>query len=77
MMQLRISICLQALCNSGMRQRHWDVLSTELGMDLHLDKSYTLDKALKQGLLAHLDAMTKVADVASKEFSIEQVRLTP
>jgi hypothetical protein len=66
---------LQHLRNPGMRARHWDALSAELGMDLHLDGSTaTLDAALnRQGLLAHLDAIGKTADVASKEFSIEQV----
>lgn len=64
---------MQALRNPGMNQRHWDLLSTDLGLNLHPDKDYTLDKALKQGLLAHLDVITKVADVASKEYSIEQV----
>lgn len=64
---------LQALRNPGMRPRHWDQLSSALSFDLHPDSSYTLDKALQQGLLAHLDTITKVADVASKEYSIEQV----
>eukprot|EP00878_Enallax_costatus_P016966 GHUV01017809.1.p1 GENE.GHUV01017809.1~~GHUV01017809.1.p1 ORF type:complete len:1283 (+),score=439.89 GHUV01017809.1:87-3935(+) len=63
---------VQAMRNPGMRPRHWDQLSADLGSDLHPDSSYTLDKALKQGLLAHLDTITKVADVASKEYSIEQ-----
>jgi hypothetical protein len=58
-----------------MRPRHWDSLSTELALDLHPDKSYTLDKALKQGLLGHLEVLSKTADVASKEYSIEQVGL--
>lgn len=63
----------QALRNPGMRPRHWDSLSAELGLDLHPDKAYTLDQALKQGLLGHLEVLSKTADVASKEYSIEQV----
>jgi hypothetical protein len=57
-----------------MRPRHWDSLSAELALELHPDKAYTLDKALKQGLLGHLEVLSKTADVASKEYSIEQVR---
>ncbi|WIA31960.1 hypothetical protein OEZ86_002815 [Tetradesmus obliquus] len=63
---------VQALRNPGMRPRHWDSLSAELGLDLHPDKAYTLDQALKQGLLGHLEVLSKTADVASKEYSIEQ-----
>lgn len=40
---------------------------------MHFDNSFTLDAALKQGLLGHLDQISKVSDVASKEYSIEQV----
>lgn len=59
-----------------MRSRHWDQLSGELGQDLHPDKTFTLDKALKQGLLGHLEVISKTADIASKEYSIEQVGCT-
>lgn len=73
---LRLCVLLhsvQNLRNPGMRTRHWDQLTTDLGRDMHFDSSFTLDAALKQGLLAHLDQISKVSDVASKEYSIEQV----
>lgn len=63
----------QALRNPGLRSRHWEQLSRELGQVLQSDASFTLDHALKQGLLAHLGTLTRVAEVASKEYSIEQV----
>ncbi|KAF6265909.1 dynein heavy chain 2 [Scenedesmus sp. NREL 46B-D3] len=63
---------VQGLRNPGMRIRHWDSLSSELALDLHPDKAYTLDMALKQGLLGHLEVLSRTADVASKEYSIEQ-----
>ncbi|KAG1679690.1 hypothetical protein FOA52_006209 [Chlamydomonas sp. UWO 241] len=63
---------VQALRNPGMRDRHWDGLSTELGLDVHPDSSFTLAKAEEQGLLSHLETITRVSDVAGKEFSIEQ-----
>lgn len=56
-----------------MRTRHWDQLSQDLGRDMHFDASYTLETALQQGLSAHLPQISKVSDVASKEFAIEQV----
>ncbi|KAG2485619.1 hypothetical protein HYH03_015682 [Edaphochlamys debaryana] len=62
---------VQALRNPGMRDRHWDQLSASLGFRLHPDKNFTLSAAEEMGLLAHLPAITKVADVAGKEYSIE------
>lgn len=56
-----------------MRDRHWDQLSIELNMDLHPDSSFTLAKAKDMGLLAHLETVARVSDVAEKEFGIEQV----
>lgn len=67
-------MCLQNLRNPGMRTRHWDQLTTDLGRDMHFDSSFTLDAALKQGLLGQLEQISRVSDVASKEYSIEQVR---
>ena len=56
-----------------MRDRHWDQLSALLGFKLHPDKTFTMAAAEQMGLLQHLQAITKVADVAGKEYSIEQV----
>jgi hypothetical protein len=50
----------QALRNPGMRERHWNQLSTDLGMSLHPEKSFTLKKAEEMGLLEHLEIITKV-----------------
>ncbi len=56
-----------------MRDRHWDQLSAQLGFRLHPDKNFTLAAAESMGLLSHLEVITKVADVAGKEYAIEQV----
>ena len=63
----------KALRNPGMRERHWTLLSEQLGTPLHPGKDFTLVKAEAMQLLQHLEVITKVADVAGKEFSIEQV----
>ncbi|KAK9803422.1 hypothetical protein WJX72_010826 [[Myrmecia] bisecta] len=62
---------VMALRNPGMRERHWAQLSAELAMPLNPDKSFTLTKAQEMNLLASLDVISKVADVAGKEWSIE------
>ena len=64
---------LQALRNPGMRDRHWEQLSGQLRFKLHPDKHFTMAQAEQMGLLDHLEVITKVADVAGKEYSIEQV----
>lgn len=62
---------VSALRAPGMRERHWDQLSEQIGMDLHPDDTFTLQGGLDMGLLEHLEAITKVSDVAMKEYSIE------
>jgi hypothetical protein len=57
-----------------MRPRHWEQLSAELGLQLCPGPGFTLAGAQEMGLLAHLEALRRVAEVASKEYSIEQVR---
>lgn len=66
----------QALRNPGMRERHWDALSAQLGYKLQPEASFTLNKAVEMQLMASLDSITKVSDVAAKEYSIEQVSLS-
>lgn len=57
-----------------MRDRHWDALSAQLGYKLQPEASFTLNKAVDMQLMASLESITKVSDVAAKEYSIEQVR---
>jgi hypothetical protein len=64
---------MQALRCPGMRPRHWEQLSTELGMALAPGPGFTLATAQRMGLAAHLERLQRVAEVASKEYSIEQV----
>lgn len=49
-----------------MRDRHWSNLSGQLGMSLHPDASFTLEKAEGMKLLEHLDVITRVSDVAGR-----------
>ena len=56
-----------------MRNRHWEQLSNSLGMQIRPKANLTFAKCLELGLQNHIEAITKVAEVAGKEFSIEQV----
>ena len=53
--------------------RHWQTLSEELGIQVQPKPTLTFAKCLEMGLDQHVDTIAKVAEVAGKEFSIEQV----
>ncbi|CAG2240330.1 DNAH [Mytilus edulis] len=63
---------IQGLRNPGMRNRHWEQLSTDIGMAVRPKKNLTFSKCLEMGLDKHMATITKVAEVAGKEYSIEQ-----
>ena len=56
--------------------RHWQQLSEELGINIQPKAALTFSKCLEMGLDSHVDTIAKVAEVAGKEFSIEQVSQT-
>ena len=49
-------------------------MSTEIGMAVRPKKNLTFSKCLEMGLDKHMGTITKVAEVAGKEYSIEQVK---
>ena len=54
--------------------RHWQALSDKLGIMVQPKATLTFSKCLEMGLQEHVDTIAKVAEIAGKEFSIEQVR---
>ncbi|XP_025097584.1 dynein heavy chain 1, axonemal-like [Pomacea canaliculata] len=63
---------LSGLRNPGMRARHWEKLSEQLGMNLKPKADLTFSKCLEMKLLDHVEVISKVAEVAGKEYAIEQ-----
>lgn len=55
--------------------RHWQKLSDELGIVVQPKPTLTFSKCLEMGLQEHIEVIAKVAEVAGKEFSIEQVHM--
>ena len=49
-------------------------LSKELGFALYLRSNLTFTKCLEMNLQDHIETIAKVAEIAGKEYSIEQVR---
>ena len=65
---------IQGLRNPGMRNRHWEQLSADLGFPIRPKASLTFSKCLEMKLQDHITVIAKVAEVAGKEYSIEQVK---
>lgn len=63
---------LQGLRNPGMRNRHWEQLSENLGFPLKPKANLTFAKCLEMNLGEHITVISKIAEVAGKEYSIEQ-----
>jgi dynein heavy chain len=63
-----------SLRNPGVRERHWNMLSSSLGFELRPDQdlTFTLSKAVNElRLVEHLDVITKIGEMAGKEYQIE------
>lgn len=65
---------IQGLRNPGMRNRHWEMLSEDINIDIKLEPSLTVGRCLDMNLLDHIESITKVAEIAGKEYAIENVR---
>ncbi|NWW95122.1 DYH1 protein, partial [Rhynochetos jubatus] len=62
---------IQGLCNPGMRNRHWEMLSEDINVDIALEPNLTVGRCLDMNLLDHIESITKVAEIAGKEYAIE------
>ncbi|XP_053933024.1 dynein axonemal heavy chain 1 [Cuculus canorus] len=62
---------IQGLHNPGMRSRHWEMLSKDINIDIKLGPNLTLGFCLDMKLLDHIESITKVAEIAGKEYTIE------
>uniref|UniRef100_A0A8D1UYI8 Dynein axonemal heavy chain 1 n=1 Tax=Sus scrofa TaxID=9823 RepID=A0A8D1UYI8_PIG len=63
---------IQGLRNPGMRNRHWDMLSNEININVRPKANLTFARCLEMNLQDHIESISKVAEVAGKEYTIEQ-----
>ena len=63
---------IQGLRNRGIRQRHLDTLSDQIGKPLVINSSFTLKKAVDMGMLNFGELVGKVGETAGKEYQIEK-----
>lgn len=66
---------IQGLRNPGMKSRHWEMLSERMQMKVKPKANLTFSRCLELGLQNHVDDIAHVAEVAGKEYTIEQVPL--
>lgn len=64
---------IQGLRNPGMKMRHWQLLSDSLGMNVNPKVALSFSRCLEIGLQNHAEEIAEVAEVAAKEYAIEQV----
>lgn len=64
---------IQGLRNPGMKSRHWEMLSERTGIKVMAKANLTFSRCLELGLDTYVDDIATVAEIAGKEFTIEQV----
>ncbi|XP_069062696.1 dynein axonemal heavy chain 1 [Pleurodeles waltl] len=62
----------QGLRNPGMRNRHWEMLSEEININIRPKANFTFTRCLEMNLQDHIESIAKIAEIAGKEFTIEQ-----
>lgn len=65
---------IQGLRNPGMRNRHWEMLSKEIKISIKPKANLTFARCLEMKLLDHIESIAKIAEIAGKEYAIENVR---
>jgi len=63
---------IHALCNPGMRQRHWDAVSQMVGRPIEPTESTTLQDIINMRLDEFIDQFEPIAEAASKEYALEK-----
>ena len=63
---------VQTLFNPGMRERHWEQVSTAVGFSLRPAPDSSLAKFVDMNLEQHIPAFEQISEAASKEFALEK-----
>jgi len=61
-----------ALRKKGMKERHWESLSKETGIEIAPDEGFNLQKVIDLGMVDHADTCEDIGEKAYKEFNIEK-----
>ena len=65
---------IHALCNPGMRPRHWEMVSAVVGRPIEPTDQTTLQDIISMRLDDYIEQFEPIAEAASKEFALEKAR---
>ena len=63
---------LTALCNKGLKDRHWEKISAIVGFQIEPDNSWTLTRLMDMDIEKFVKDLEDISESASKEFQIEK-----
>jgi dynein heavy chain len=63
---------LHALCNPGLRPRHWEEISTIVGFAMEPDNGFTLSRVIDMEVNKHVVKLQDISENAAKQYSIEK-----
>ncbi|CAK9112546.1 Dynein axonemal heavy chain 1 (Axonemal beta dynein heavy chain 1) (Ciliary dynein heavy chain 1) (Heat shock regulated protein 1) (HSRF-1) (hDHC7) [Durusdinium trenchii] len=63
---------IHALCNPGLRPRHWEEISEVVHFAMERDSAFTLSRVVDMDVATHLTALQEISDSASREYGLEK-----
>ena len=69
---VHMSMVKQNLSNSGLRERHWEMMGQELGFEVKHGEDMTLSSMIDAGVHKLGDRLQEISSSASKEFALEK-----
>ncbi|CAL8305136.1 unnamed protein product [Lota lota] len=64
---------LSTICNPGIKERHWEQISSIVGFEIRPDGDASLATMVERGLSKFSDKLEEIGASASKEYSLEKV----
>ena len=63
---------MSAICNEGLRSRHWTKLSEIVGFEIKKDETTSFSRLLDRQIAVHYEKIQEVSDFASREWTLEK-----
>ncbi|XP_070559259.1 dynein axonemal heavy chain 3-like isoform X5 [Ptychodera flava] len=63
---------INALCNPGIKERHWDAMSEKVGFNMKPAEDTPLIDMLQMDLEKYLEDLSEISSQASKEYALEK-----
>ena len=63
---------LQVVCNPGLKERHWDLMSNLVGVVVPHDETASLNNLIELGLSKNTEKLDEISGSASREYSLEK-----